>query len=243
MMAPHLTRRLLVLGAASLALSACGSNLIGPPEPGPIYTVRPSFTPASGDKVGWALTILSTDVPGSLETDRIALMQPDGSMDYYAKATYPSPLSSIVQQSVLEGFEASGRIDAVAKEQDALHSDYDLVLEVRDFEAKYSQPDAVPSVMVAINAKLATAHGRKIIASFTSSHTVNASANSAAAAAQALQQALQAAVLEIVTWTFANAPAIAPGQEPQNASPGKPAKQLLDEATRGSDRAKAKAPQ
>jgi cholesterol transport system auxiliary component len=239
MTTPHLTRRLLVLGAASMAVSACGGNLIGPPEAGPIYTVRPSFTPASGDKVGWALTILSTDVPGSLDNDRIALMQPDGSMDYYAKATYPSVLSGLVQQAVLEGFEASGRIDAVAKEQDALHADYDLVLEVRDFEAKYAQADAIPSVLVAINAKLATAHGRKIVASFTSSQTGNASANSAAAAAQALQQALKAAVLEIVAWTFANAPAVAPGQSPQTVSPGKPAKQLLDETSRGSDRAKA----
>ncbi len=232
--------KMVLIGGASLALSACGGTLLGPPEPGPIYTVRPDFPPAppgnNGAKVGWALTVLRPDVPGGLETDRIALLQADGTMDYYAKATYPAPLSSIVQQSLLEGFEASGRIDAVAKEQDALHADYNLVIEVRDFQAQYGAPGTAPAVAVTIGAKLITAHGRRILASFTSRQTGNAAADSAGAATLALQQALRAAVLEIVNWTFASAPAVVPGASPETASPGKPAEQLLNETTRGSGR-------
>ena len=36
-------RRLFLIGAASLALSACGKDLLGPPEPGAIYPVNPAF--------------------------------------------------------------------------------------------------------------------------------------------------------------------------------------------------------
>jgi cholesterol transport system auxiliary component len=195
-------RRLFLIGTASLALSACGGNLLGPPDAGPIYPVHPTFPAGSGEKVGWALAILRPDASPGLDTDRIALMQPDGTMDFYAKATYPDRVSPLVQQALLDGFEASGRIDAVAPEQAALHSDYNLVTEVKDFAAHFSQPDGIPSVTVSITAKLTTAHGRTIVSSFSTTQTDTATANSAGATAQALQQALGAAVTAIVNWTL-----------------------------------------
>src|SRR5881275_572751 len=72
--------------------------------------------PAGGAKVPWALSILHPEMTGALDSERIALFQADGSMDYYAKATYPDRLAPIVQHALLDGFEASGRIDAVATE-------------------------------------------------------------------------------------------------------------------------------
>ena len=201
-----ISRRLLLIGACAAPLAACGKDLLGPPEPGPIYPVRPRFDAVAGAKVNWALAILRPDLPGGLDTDRIALIQANGSMDYYANATYPDRLAPIVQQALLDAFEASGRIDAVAPEQAALHADYNLVTEVKDFMAHYSQPDAPPSVTVGITAKLSTAHGRTIVSSFTATQTATASANSAGAVTQALQQALGTCVTQIVGWAL-NAPA------------------------------------
>jgi len=234
-------RRLFLIGASALVLSACGGNLLGPPDAGPIYPVRPSFPAGSGEKVRWALSILIPDVPGGLDSDRISLMQADGTMDYYAKATYPDRLPAIVQHALLDGFEASGRIDAVAPEQAALHADYNLVTEVKDFSAHYSQPDGIPSVTVSITAKLTTTHGRAIVSSFVATQTATASANSAAAATQALQQALAAAVTAIVNWTL-TAPPPATQQPLSTASPGKPAEQLLRDTSRGAGNLRNKAP-
>jgi len=236
-----ISRRLLLIGASALALSACGKDLLGPPEPGPIYPVRPTFAAAKGGKVSWALAIMRPDVPGGLDSDRIALMQADGVMDYYAKATYPDRLSPIVQQALLDAFEASGRIDAVAPEQAALHADYNLVTEVKDFAAHYSQPEGIPSVTVALTAKLTTAHGRAIVSTFTATRTATASANSAAAATQVLQRALGTCVTQIVNWAL-SAPPPTTQQPAQTASPGMPAEQLLHDATRGSNRLREKLP-
>jgi len=69
------------------------------------------------------LAILRPDVAAGLDSERIALTQPDGTMDFYAKASYPDRVPPMVQQALLDGFEASGRIDAVAPEQAALHAD------------------------------------------------------------------------------------------------------------------------
>src|SRR5215469_6124342 len=205
MMHSMIARRIFLVGISSLALSACGGNLLGPPDAGTMYMVAPKFSPApaGGEKVKWALAIRRPDTAAGFDTDRIALTQPDGSMDYYAKATYPGPLPSIVQQALLDGFEASGRIDAVAREQDALHADYALSVELKDFAAHYSQPDGIPSVAVSITVKLTTAHGRDIVGSFSITQTGTASANSAAATAQALQLALAACVTQIVNWALA----------------------------------------
>ncbi len=228
-------RRLFLTGAAALTLSACGSDLLGPPEAGPIYPVRPTFTPATGgEKVNWALAVMRPDVPSGLDTDRIALLQANGTLDYYANATYPERVPAAVQRALVDGFESSGRIVAVAREQEALHADYNLVTEVKDFEAKYAVQDGVPQAVVVIHAKLVTAHGRKVLANFVASKTANASVNTTGAAVQALSQAMNAAIIDIVSWTLASAPPLVPGQSAE-ASPGKPAEQLLRDVTRGSE--------
>jgi cholesterol transport system auxiliary component len=235
-------RRLFLIGASALSVSACGGNLLGlgPPEAGPIYPVRPVFPAGSGEKVGWALAILRPDVAAGLDSERIALTQPDGTMDFYARASYPDRVPPMVQQALLDGFEASGRIDAVAPEQAALHADYNLVTEVKDFAAHYSQPNGIPSVTVSITAKMTTAHGRVIISSFSTTQIGTVSLNSAAAVVQALQQALGAAVNAIVNWALTT-PMPATQQPAAPASPGKPAEQLLHDSTRGSNRLREKA--
>jgi cholesterol transport system auxiliary component len=237
-------RRFFLVCASSFLLAACGGNVLGlgPQEPGAIYPIRPAFTAGNGEKVDWALSILRPDLTGGLDTDRIVLHQPDGSMDFYAKASYPDRLGAIVQQALLDGFEMSGRIAAVAPEQAALHADYNLVTEVKDFSAHYAQADGTPSVTVSITAKMTTAHGRAIVSSFSTMKTVNAPANSAGAVAQALQQALGTAVSEIVNWAL-TAPMPATQQPASTASPGKPAEQLLHDATRGTTRPPEKPPQ
>jgi len=231
-------RRFFLVAASTLAVGGCGGNVLGlgPPEPGAIYPVRPAFPAGSGAKVAWALAILRPDVMPGLDSDRIALIQPDGSMDYYAKANYPDRLPAMVQQALLDAFESSGRIDAVAPEQAALHAEYNLISEIKDFGAHYAQADGIPQVKVNLTAKLVTAHGRAIVSSLSSNQSLTASANSAGAVAQALQQALGAAVTEIVNWALA-APMPAT-QLPATASPAKPAEQLLRDTTRGSERAR-----
>jgi cholesterol transport system auxiliary component len=206
------TRRLFLVSAASLALTGCG-NLLGPPDAGQIYTLNPVLPPvpaAAGAKAAYALAVMRPDALNGLDTDRIALVQADATMDFYAAAQYPDSLPALVQAALISGFEASGRIDQVAREQDALHADYDLITEIRNFEAHYPAPDAVPTVTVTLAVRLASAHGRKILGSFTATQSQPCAANSAGAVAQALGQALGQAVQAIVTWTLGAAPPVPP---------------------------------
>ena len=199
-------RRLFLVGASALALSAC-SGLIGPPEAAQIYILKP-VVPAGpqGAKVKWALAIQIPAGSDALDAQRIALTHSDTVLDYYANAVWPDRLPLLVQTAVLGAFQDSGRIDAVAREQEALHADYNLALDIRDFAAHYSSPDGAPHITVNIIAQMTTAHGRNVVATLNANQSVDASANSVDSVVQAMDTALGAAISQIAAWALALPP-------------------------------------
>ena len=204
-LAPYgpMDRRLFLIAASSLSLAACG-NILGPPEASQMYALRPAPPPAqSGGKVGWALAILKPDAPDNLDSSRIALARSDARLDYYANATWPDHLPALVQTALLAGFEATGRIDAVTRDEDGLHADYQLSTELRDFEARYATTDGVPSVAVTIIAHMSEARSRRIVANLAVALSEPASANSVDAVIQAFDVALAKAVAQITQWALA----------------------------------------
>jgi cholesterol transport system auxiliary component len=206
----HTDRRLFLLGAASLTLAGC-SGLFGPPDAAPIYVLTPAAPPAAtGPKVRWALAIDTPDASQSLDTNRIALIHQDTTLDYYADAVWPDRLTDVVQTALLAAFQTSGGIDAVAREGDALHADYALGIDIRDFTAHYAAAGAAPTVAVVLVAQMVTAHGRKVAATLTASQTAPAAADSVAAVVAAFNTALAAAVNQIVPWALALPPPAAP---------------------------------
>jgi cholesterol transport system auxiliary component len=165
--------------------------------------VHANFPPGPpGAKIPWALAVMRPDSADALDTMRIPIVTADGTMDYYAAAQFPDRVTALVQDALVGAFEASGRIDQVSTEQDTLHADYDLVTEIRDFEAKYDQPDGIPTVLVTLSVKLATTHGRRIVGSFNTAQKVPAGANTTGAATQAFEAALIAAANAVVGWAM-----------------------------------------
>ncbi len=196
-------RALLVTGAVSVALSAC-SSIIGPPDPPPLYLLRPPLPPAGGGpRVGWQMSIVLPDAPDSLDTTRIALEQPDGTMNFYANAAWPDQLSLVVQSALLDAFQASNRIAAVAKDTDGLKSDYLLQTDIRDFEAVYETADTAPNAVVRIEARLVGVRSRAIVKSLTARAETPAAANTVPAVVAAMNDALGQTMSQIVGWALA----------------------------------------
>ncbi|MEJ1970349.1 MAG: ABC-type transport auxiliary lipoprotein family protein [Rhizomicrobium sp.] len=195
-------RALLVTGISAVTLGAC-SDVIGPPAAAPMYLLRPQFPPAThGPRVNWQVSVTLPSAPESLDTDRIALVQPGNVMDYYANAQWSDRLPFLVQNALVDAFEADNRITAVGRDSDVLRSDYLLQTDIRDFEARYDVPDGIPTAVIRISAKLIAAKGRTI-AQITMAHAeVPASANSVPAAAAAFNEALSSVIGQIVTWAL-----------------------------------------
>jgi cholesterol transport system auxiliary component len=195
-------RLFLITGAASL-LSAC-SNLIGPPAAAQMYALSPPpLPPQTGGKVGWALSIAKPYASDNLDSTRIALAKSNTELDYYANASWPDSLPALVGTAILAGFESSGRIASVSREEEALRADYVLATDIRDFEARYAVPDGIPSVAVVMVCHMADARSRRIVASLTVTETEAASANSVNAVVEAFDTALGRAVQKITQWALA----------------------------------------
>ncbi len=111
-----------------------------------------------------------------------------------------APIPDLVQAALVQAFEKSGGPASVAREADALHADYDLFVDIRDFEARYAVPDGVPEAQVSLAVRLATAKGRAVAGTTIVTQRVPAAANSVAAATQALGQALGTVSAGIVAW-------------------------------------------
>jgi len=199
---PLISRRLLLAGVPGLALAGC-SGLLGPSEAPKLYILKPKLAAAeAGAKVPWALSIASPDANAGLDSERIAIERPPASLDYYADAAWSDRLAALLQDALLEAFEASGRIDAVSRDTNGAHADYILTIDVRDFEARYDQPDGAPVAVVRFGVKLLSALKRDIVARIDTAEEVPATQNSVDAAVEALNAALANALTKIVPWAL-----------------------------------------
>jgi cholesterol transport system auxiliary component len=201
-----LSRRSLVPASlALLALSGCGS-LIGPSNPPlQIYRLAPEFPAAAGGApVTWQLSVGRPTTAQTLDSERVALVR-GATMDYYADAQWNDTVPRLVQSLLVEAFERSGRIAAVAPESEGLRTDFMLVTELRDFEAQYGDANGAPIVTVDIAAKLLDSHG-KVVSAHEAHQTTPATQNSVAAVVAAFDQATAAALTELVGWTLQAAP-------------------------------------
>lgn len=202
-------RAVLAAGVSALTLGAC-SNIIGPPSASPLYMLKPDHAAASsGPPVRWQLTVELPEASDSLDTMRIALVQASGQLDYYADAGWQDRLPYVVQGSLIEAFEASGRLPSVGRDTEGLKSDYLLVSDIRDFQARYAAPDTPPTAVVRIVAKLIASRTRTIVMSTDARSEIQASQNNVASVIAAFNQALTSVQQKIVDATL-RAPAPTP---------------------------------
>jgi cholesterol transport system auxiliary component len=201
-----LNRRALLAGASGLLAAGC-AGLVGPPPPSRLYLLKPALPRAlPGAKVAWSLSIQLPDASAGLDSDRVVIRRPPVGMDFYADSAWPDRLPVLVQGALLEAFEAGGRIDAVARDSDAVRADYYLATDLRDFEARYDEADGVPAAVVRIGARMIAARTRDIAGYTESSREVRAARNSVEAAVEALVAAFSGVLDEIVPWALGMPP-------------------------------------
>jgi cholesterol transport system auxiliary component len=163
-----------------------------------------------GPRISWGLSVGVPDAAASLDTSRIALTRSATTMDYFANAAWTDRMPLIVQRSLMQAFENSGRIASVARDTAGLETDFLLETEVRDFQARYDTATGAPEIMVGIQAKLVRMPQRQIVGSLNAMQQAQAASNNLDAIVMAFNQAFGGTITEICTWVL-NTPANAPG--------------------------------
>ena len=139
---------------------------------------------------------------GGLNIDRIALRHSPTELKYFARARWTERAPRMVQTLMVESFENSGAIVAVGRKAIGLRSDYNLITELREFQAEYFESDGVPTVRVRLNAKLVKQPRRAIVASRTFESTIKSEGKAMRHVIRAFDQALGKVLRHTVEWTI-----------------------------------------
>ena len=200
--------KILVKGFAAVylavALSGCEGRVprLGGP-PANLYTLTPKNTFTKElRRVSWQLVVDEPLASGGLNIDRIALRHSPTELKYFARARWTERAPRMVQTLMVESFENSGAIIAVGRKAIGLRSDYNLITELREFQAEYFESDGVPTVRVRLNAKLVKQPRRAIVASRTFEATIKSEGKAMWNVIRAFDQALGKVLRHTVEWTI-----------------------------------------
>ena len=190
--------------AAGLVLAAAGcvEVLPGRGEPPKLFTLSPKSTFKEGlPHADWQLVVEVPIAAESLNTSRIAVRHDPLSLQYYKGARWTERAPVMVQTLLVESFENSGSIVAVARKATDLRADFILKSDLREFQAEYVD-GATPTVRVRINAKLVRMPERTIIASHTVERRVSARGTSISQIVYAFDAALGKSLRSVVEWAL-----------------------------------------
>ncbi len=183
--------RSLLAAVACLALTACaGSFERNVPEPS-VYRLGTPVLPGGG-RVEAGLLVLRPVVAPGLKSERIATLWPANRLDYYAGARWSGDLGAVVQGALVGALRDSGRLRTVEGDPPNFKSTHVLGVEVRRFEADYTQ-GPVPTAQVALAATVARRGDLTPLASWSQTAAVPAGANTLSAVTAALDAAFSEA--------------------------------------------------
>lgn len=209
-------RHFLQATLATVAAGLAGCSLPGAGEPPQLYTLTPKSTfDGNLPTVDWQLIVERPVTPAGLNTQKIALQRTPVTLDYFAHASWTDTAPQLIQSLLIESFENTGKIRAVSRESTQLRPDYELQLDLRDFQAEYDNPGQPPLVRARLNGKLVRMPDRTIIAAHTVTSTVRATQGDMSSIVLAFDDALGQVMKQFVEWTLT-----APGTSARPARPG-----------------------
>jgi cholesterol transport system auxiliary component len=188
----------------ALALAGCSGGVLG----GLIGTgsnPTPTFDLTAPRNFGQlpprARGLLAVELPSALQildTEKIVVSPSPGEVAYLSDAQWLDRLPRLMQARIVQAFENSTRIRAVAKTQDRVSADYLLVVDVRQFGIiAYEGPYAV----VELSVKIVYQRGGRIAAATVLGTKVEAAGTAGAQATLALDQAFGEVLVQMVKWT------------------------------------------
>jgi len=137
-----------MLVAAVLCTGCVGSLLESGNEAPEVYRLAGASLQDRGEPLPLALAVAPPRASASLDTDRIAVVQPDSRFDYFSGVRWAEPAPQMLQQLLVRALAADGRFATVVAAPSRVPADLALDVELRSFEAVYAGGAGVPVVGV-----------------------------------------------------------------------------------------------
>jgi cholesterol transport system auxiliary component len=185
--------------ALSLALAGCTGSLLESSASAPeTYRLAGESLPDRGERLPLAVGVARPGAAPALDTDRVAVVQPDSRFDYFAGVRWSEPAPQMLQQQLVRALAADGRFEAVVATPSRVPADLLLDVELRRFEAVYAADRGPPEVKVELQVSLVDLRRAARLVSFGVSASATAGADRRAAVIAAFDQATAEAVRSVV---------------------------------------------
>jgi cholesterol transport system auxiliary component len=193
--------KLALVMAMTLGCAGCmGSLLESSGEAPEIYRLEVADAAGEAARLPLALGVARPRAAISLDTERIAVVQPDNRFDYFTGIRWSEPAPQMLQALVVRVLQSDGRYEVVVAAPNRVPADLLLDLELRRFEAVYTAGGAAPSVRVEIQATLVDARRVRRVSSTVATSEVAAADNRRDAVFDAYQRATTDAVHALAAW-------------------------------------------
>ena len=150
------------------------------------------------------IEVVTPHAPRGLAGDEIAIQMADGHIAYMAATRWIAPAPRIMQNLIIDTMNATDIGLAPILPEDGSRAQYELRLDLREFEAVYDQGDGdAPLIRVRLAARLVASDGRRLAGSSVFVGEARASRNRVGAIVAAFDQAAAQVSRELAEWTAA----------------------------------------
>jgi cholesterol transport system auxiliary component len=188
-----------LLLATVLALAGCtGSLLESKGEAPEAYRLQGEALADRGGRLPVALAVERPSASPALDSERIAVVQPDHRFDYFAGVRWSEPAPEMLQQQLVRALAADGRFAAVVAAPSRVPAELLLDVELRRFEATYAAAGTTPQVRVEMHVSLIEPRQARRVTSFIAAGSATAAANRRASVVEAFELATSEAMRKAV---------------------------------------------
>jgi cholesterol transport system auxiliary component len=198
----------LIAGPLAPAVTSCGL-LDGPPPRQFTLTPVTNF-PRGLPPVKWSLVVDEPTAARQIDTSRIALMNCQFQVEYYADVEWTDNAPSMVQLLLIQSFQNTGRLPAVSPSRQTLATDFLLLSNLRRFQVE-KDGSGTPQATVVIEATLLRMPRRTPVATARFEKATPVSSGSTEVVTAAFDASLDDVMQRVVDWTLqqgSSAPAI-----------------------------------
>jgi cholesterol transport system auxiliary component len=183
----------------ALALAGCAGSLLESSAVAPeTYRLAGEPLPDRGERLPLAIGVARPGAAPALDTDRVAVVQPDSRFDYFTGVRWSEPAPQMLQQQLVRALAADGRFEAVVATPSRVPADLLLDVELRRFEAVYAADGSAPVVRVEMQVSLVDPRKARRLASFVVAASSPADENRLAPVVAAFDRATAEAVRSAV---------------------------------------------
>lgn len=189
-----------VLAAMLLALvvAACG----GGSATTAIYDLTATASEAGVGRARAGVQILVPEPRAlqALNTSSIAVKPTAQTISYYGKVQWSDRLPRVLQTRIVQSFEDTGRVHAVGFPGEGLLINYQLPIEIRNFQL---ESGGAPTAVIEIAAKILDDRNGRVVATRVFRAEARSSGDGVDSAVAAMDVALKQVLDELVRWVVA----------------------------------------